>query len=77
MVGRAQLLRNRRILEGHHPGTMAPPAPRDWLIYIPEEGHWPIKGKHRTRDEATKAYLKWAKRKRLPKGSIVMEGIFD
>lgn len=42
-----------------------------WVIYIPEEGHWPIPGDHATETEARKAYLKWAKRKRLPAGSHI------
>lgn len=71
---KAELMRNRRKLLGHHPGTMAKPVARDWLIYIPEEGHWPIKGKHKTEGAARAAYLKWAKRKRIPAGAYIMEG---
>lgn len=40
-------------------------------IYIPEEGHWEIEGKHADVASARKAYLKWANRKRLPKGSSI------
>jgi dipeptidyl aminopeptidase/acylaminoacyl peptidase len=43
-----------------------------YIIYIPEEGHWPIKGRHANEKAARKAYLKWAKRKRLPKGSNII-----
>ncbi len=42
-----------------------------WRIYIPEEGHWPIPGLHKNLAEAKKAYLKWAGRKTLPKGSFI------
>lgn len=45
----------------------------DWQIYIPEEGHWKIPGNKKTKKDARKAYLKWAGRKRLPKGSIIMD----
>lgn len=40
-------------------------------IYIPEEGHWPIDGEHKSIGEAREAYLEWADRKRLPKGSKI------
>lgn len=43
-----------------------------WMIYIPEEGHWPIRVKvGATKAEAKQAYLKWAGRKTLPKGSKI------
>lgn len=47
------------------------PKLRRWRIYIPEEGHWNIPGEHRLKQSAISAYLKWAGRKSLPKGSIV------
>jgi hypothetical protein len=42
-----------------------------WLIYIPEEGDWPILGCHASEAEARQAYLQWANRKRLPAGSYI------
>lgn len=43
-----------------------------WMIYIPEEGHWEIDvDEDATYEEAKAAYLKWAGRKRLPKGSLI------
>ena len=75
MAGRAEIERNLRKLAGHHPGTMAPPVAREWLIYIPEEGHWPIKGLHKTEEQARKAYLKWARRKRIPAGAFITEAV--
>lgn len=45
-----------------------------WLIYIPEEGHWDFpQKKGSTKKEARKAYLLWARRKRLPKGSNLIQ----
>lgn len=43
----------------------------EYSIYIPEEGDWKIKGKHSNCEEAKQAYLKWAGRKTLPKGSHI------
>lgn len=52
---------------------MNPKYPR-WEIYIPEEGHWPIRVKNSaTKAEARAAYLKWAERKRLPAGSFICD----
>jgi hypothetical protein len=73
----AEILRNRRKLAGYHPGTMAKPKPREWSIYIPNEGHWPIKGKHATEEQARAAYLKWARRKRLPAGAFIIDQAFQ
>lgn len=70
---KADVLRNLRKLTGHHPGTMARAVAREWCIYIPEEGHWPIKGKHKSEAEAKAAYLKWARRKTLPKGAYIVD----
>jgi len=42
-----------------------------WTIYIPEEGHWPINYSGTSKAEAIKTYLKWAGRKRLPRGASV------
>ena len=43
-----------------------------WVIYIPEEGDWKIVSKSETtKEEARKIYLKWAGRKRLPKGALI------
>lgn len=47
------------------------PVKEEFQIYIPEEGHWPIPGNPKTKEEARKSYLKWAKRKRLPSGSFI------
>jgi hypothetical protein len=44
---------------------------RKWLIYIPEEGHWEINGLHADKESARKAYLKWARRKRIPAGAFI------
>lgn len=77
MVRTAEVLRNRRKLSGYHPGTMAKPKPREWSIYIPEEGHWPIKGKHKDEESARAAYLKWARRKRLPAGSFIIDQAYE
>lgn len=45
-----------------------------WEIYIPEEGHWPIRvADTATKAEARAAYLKWAERKRLPAGSFICD----
>jgi hypothetical protein len=43
----------------------------EWFIYIPEEGDWPIKYNGTDKDKAKATYLKWAKRKSLPKGSRI------
>lgn len=54
-----------------HPSTCA------WFIYIPEEGDWPIRPMTKSGREpadkvaATRAYLDWAKRKTLPRGSRI------
>lgn len=48
---------------------------RVYLIYISEEGHWEIPGKHRNKAAARRAYLRWAKRKRLPAGSAITRWI--
>lgn len=48
-----------------------PDIATEWFIYIPEEGHWPIKYNGNDPKKARKAYLKWAKRKRLPPGSFI------
>lgn len=42
-----------------------------WLIYIPNEGHWPVDYDGDDEAGARKAYLAWAKRKRLPAGSFL------
>ena len=43
----------------------------EWLIYIPDEGHWPINYNGTDKAEARRVYLKWADRKRLPAGSFI------
>ncbi len=48
-----------------------------WLIYIPDEGHWPIDYAGEDEAGARRAYLKWAQRKRLPAGSFICRGIAD
>lgn len=70
---KADIARNLRKLTGHHPGTKAKPVPREWMIYIPEEGHWDINGKHVDEAGARRAYLKWARRKRIPAGAYIVE----
>lgn len=48
------------------------PEDTGWMVYIPDEGHWPIAHKPRaTYEEAREAYLKWAERKQLPRGSFL------
>lgn len=42
-----------------------------YMIYIPEEGHWPIRGLHANKTEARTAYLAWAERKRIPAGAFI------
>lgn len=49
---------------------------KDFKIYIPEEGHWPILGKYYDIEEARKAWLSQTGRKRLPAGSFIQEGKF-
>lgn len=49
---------------------------KDFKIYIPEEGHWPILGQYLTTEEAKKAWLSQVGRKRLPAGSFIQEGKF-
>jgi hypothetical protein len=45
---------------------------REWFIYIVEEGDWPISRYHGTsREQARAEYLRWARRKRLPAGSVI------
>lgn len=45
---------------------------QEWVIYIPEEGDWPINHKlNASYSEARETYLKWADRKRLPKNSFI------
>jgi hypothetical protein len=44
-----------------------------WLIYIPEEGHWPIQYDGNDAKAARRAYLKWAGRSRLPAGSEIQK----
>ncbi|MGH3428232.1 MAG: hypothetical protein ACRDQZ_11820 [Mycobacteriales bacterium] len=44
----------------------------EWFIYIPEEGHWPIRYSGSDAGRAKAAYLRWAGRKRLPAGSRIM-----
>ncbi len=47
---------------------------KKWVIYIPEEGHWDINCPvQASKKEARDAYLKWANRKRLPKGSFICQ----
>jgi len=47
-----------------------------WMIYIPEEGHWPIKvDVDATYKEAKKEYLKTANRKKLPSGSRIEKAV--
>jgi len=43
----------------------------EWVIYIPEEGHWPIAYDGEDWYAARRAYLKWAGRKILPPGSWI------
>lgn len=43
----------------------------DWQIYIPEEGHWPIAYNGTDKAGAKTAYLKWAGRKSMPRGSRI------
>lgn len=51
-----------------------PKLKKEWSIYIPEEGHWPINvSSNATKAEARKAYLKWANRRRLPAGSFITD----
>ena len=45
----------------------------DWQIYIEDEGHWPIDYKGLDYEEARRIYLKWANRKKLPKGSYIQD----
>lgn len=44
---------------------------KNWYIYIPEEGHWPIDYGGPSKAEARRVYLEWAGRKRLPNGSSI------
>lgn len=54
-------------------GQIHTPKPT-WMIYIPEEGHWPIKvNGYALKRIARETYLKWAERKRLPKGSSIVQ----
>lgn len=48
------------------------PEGTEWMVYIPDEGHWPIAHKPRaTYEEAREDYLKWVGRNQLPKGSFL------
>lgn len=42
-----------------------------WYVYIPEEGHWPIAYDGDDEAGARAAYLRWAGRKRLPRGARI------
>lgn len=45
---------------------------KNWYIYIPEEGDWPIDGySGDSKSEAKAAYLRWAGRKTIPKGARI------
>jgi hypothetical protein len=44
-----------------------------WMIYIPEEGHWPIQYDGDDAEMARRAYLRWASRSRLPAGSKIQK----
>jgi hypothetical protein len=48
--------------------------PVRWRISIPEEGRWPVPGKHADYASARASYLKWAKRRRLPAGAAIRPG---
>lgn len=43
----------------------------EWLIYIPDEGDWPIDYAGTDEEGARRAYLSWAGRKRLPPGARI------
>lgn len=45
------------------------PMWREWFIYIPDEGDWPIDYYGHSKKEARIVYLKWSGRTRLPRGS--------
>jgi len=47
---------------------------KQWFIYIPEEGDWPIKYDGDSKEEAKAVYLKWAKIEKLPAGSRIWWG---
>jgi len=65
----------RELLEFYakRPGTgIKTPEGTEWMVYIPDEGHWPIAHKPgATYKEAREAYLNWAGRNQLPKGSFL------
>ena len=44
---------------------------KEWFIYIPDEGDWPIKYSGDSKEEAKVVYLKWADRESLPSGSKI------
>ena len=44
-----------------------------WYIYIVDEGDWPINYFGPDPAHARKAYLQWARRKTMPKGSVIWE----
>lgn len=47
-------------------------ATKEWFIYIPDEGDWPITTyAGPDKEKARLAYLKWAGRKRLPAGAVI------
>lgn len=46
---------------------------REWYIYIPEEGDWPIAFDGDSPAAARRAYLKWAGRTRLPAGARIWQ----
>lgn len=45
-----------------------------WVIYIPEEGHWPIEYDGDDPKEAKRIYLKWAGQRRLPANAFIARG---
>lgn len=45
-----------------------------YMIWIHDEGEWPIPGKHPNKKSARLRYLKWAKLKRVPNGSFIERG---
>lgn len=45
----------------------------EWVIYLRDEGHWPIAYDGDDEAEARRVYLRWAGRERLPAGSAIYD----